>query len=215
MTLKNLTIDYVVKQLEMFVPDGYRAVDSIQLCYPEAMEKTKKCIASIISKKDLDFNYLVSWEYATFLYFLARILWVKTGESDTAVRIFLLNKALNGIDLFYEVKMPSYFILGGHTVGTVFAKACYSNYVVFHQGCTVGRNGEDRPVLDEGVIMFPGSMIIGKCHVKENTVLSPGAKLINTSSPGNCYVFEGKSGRPKFKELTVYYADRFFIRDNI
>jgi len=37
--------------------------------------------------------------------------------------------------------------------------------------------------------------------------------LIDTSSPGNGIVFDGKGSKPVLKEINEYYADRYFIRD--
>jgi serine O-acetyltransferase len=107
--------------------------------------------------------------------------------------------------------MPEYFAIG-HTVGMVFAKACYGNFLVMHQGCTVGRNGNDRPTLEEGVILYPNSSVIGRCLVRANTVIAPGVQLVNQDTPGNCYVFMGEKGRPVFKEIDEFFAGRYFDR---
>jgi serine O-acetyltransferase len=40
------------------------------------------------------------------------------ANTTLADRIYYLNKALNGLDLFYEVEMPDVFYLD-HPVGTV------------------------------------------------------------------------------------------------
>lgn len=203
--------EYVVRQIASYFPDGFEVKDTILKNIQTAIKRTEQCISVIKSWRDRGFDYLISGQYATFLYFLSNSIWKSSGRVDEAIRIFLLNKALNGIDLFCEIEMPRYFLIG-HTVGMVFAKGTYGDYCVFHQGCTVGRNGAHRPVLENGVVMFPGSMIIGDCLVRENTVLAPGVTLINSATPGNCYVFSGKSGRPIFKELGRYYADEYFVR---
>lgn len=204
--------DYTCRQIELLIPDGYHIGYNIKKYFKESLNKAEKCIRSSIDGSSLEFDYLVTWQYALFLYFLSRTIWTNTNKEDEAVRIFYLNKALNGIDLFYKIKMPDFFLIG-HTSGIVFSRATYSNYSVFHQGCTVGRQDDKYPCLDSGVVMFPNSMIIGDCHVKENTVLAPGVRLINTSTPGNCIVFDGKGGRPVYKELTSYYADKYFVRN--
>ena len=204
---------YVVTQIATYFPDGFNIKSVILENIQIALQRTEQCISSIIAWRDTGFNYLVSGQYATFLYFLSNCIAKDPADVDAATRIFLLNKALNGIDLFYEIEMPQHFLIG-HTVVMVFVKATYGNYCVFHQGCTVGRNRLHRPILGDGVVMFPGSMIIGKCHVRENTVLTPGTTLINTDTPGNCYVFLGKNGRPIFKKLGRYYAEEYFGRSD-
>ena len=70
------------------------------------------------------------------------------GEAATLA--FLLNKGLNGVDLYHEIDLSDTFVLG-HTVGLVFAKANYGEDCVYHQNCTIGRNGDDRPTLGAGV----------------------------------------------------------------
>ena len=199
---------YVSHQLETFFPsfgtdDIVTAEDVV-----EAEKKATVCLSHL--KVFRDFDSLNSRDYTTFLYFLSRRV-AQAAKNKLASRIFLLNKALNGIDLFYEIEMPDIFLIG-HSVGMVFAKATYADYAVFFQGCTVGRHDEARPTLEKGVILFPGSSVIGKCLVRENTVISTGVHLVNSDTPGNCLVFEGKSGKPTFKETSEYYVDRYFRR---
>lgn len=202
---------YLSKQLTNFFPDGFDSEPTITAHIEEALSFTTNCVASIKNWAANGFDYKISWQYATFLYFLSNTIWKRTGNSELPIRLFLLNKALNSIELFYEIELPEKFFLS-HTPGLVFAKAKYSNYSVFHQNCTVGRSDDDRPILEEGVILYPNSMVIGKCLVRANTVISPGTKVINTDTPGNCLVFNGKGKNLVFKELSEFYADRYFIR---
>jgi len=176
-----------------------------------AFNKTTACVKMIKAWRESGFDYLVSWQYASYLYFLSREVWLQSGDEDLATRIFLVNKAMNALELFYKIDLPSYFFLS-HTTGLVFAQATYGDFGVFHQGCTVGRNGNDRPILEEGVILYPNSSVIGKCLVRANTVIAPGVQLINQDTPGNCCVFTGEKGRPIFKEINEFYADRYFER---
>ena len=89
--------------------------------------------------------------------------------------------------------MPPVFFIG-HSVGIVFAKATYGNYLVAYQNSTVGKNHGVAPVLGEGVVMYPNTAIIGRCEVGDGTVLSQGVSLINTSTPGHCTVYAGQAG---------------------
>ena len=172
-----------------------------------AMQRARNCIAKIKAAKN-GFEYLNSSHYATFLYFLSHELGQhETGMKD-ATRIFLLNKALNGIDLYYEIQMPEVFSVA-HTVGMVFAKATYGSHCVFHQGCTVGRNLDARPILEPGVVLYPHSSVIGSCLVRKNTVIAPGVHLVNMDTPGDCIVFYGDNGRPIFKPIEEQYAHRY------
>src|SRR3990167_5876802 len=84
----------------------------------------------------------------------------RSGDTAAGTRLFLMNKALNGIDLFYEIAMPEVFYIG-HSVGIVLAKATYGNYLVLYQNSTVGRHLSRVPVLGEGVILYPNTAVIG------------------------------------------------------
>lgn len=204
----SLTKTLVETQLQNFFPiTSYTYIDGD--IHSIALKRTSNCIDSISTWSINGFDRFISWQYATYLYFLSREIFVNTGNKELSTRLFLLNKALNGLELYYEIELPNYFFLS-HTPGLVLGKAQYSNYCIFHQGCTVGRNKEDKPILDEGVVMYPNSSIIGKCHVHSNTVLAPGVQLVNQDSPGNCYVFIGEKGKPIFKELNEKFAERYF-----
>jgi len=204
--------EFVTRQLACVVPDGYDCGPAILEHVGEAIKRVEDCIFLARMAGCKKYDYLVSWQHAMLIYFLANTIWRNCKRKDEAVRLFILNKALNGLDLYFEVEMGEHFLIG-HTVGTVFAKATYGKYCVFHQGCTIGRQDDKRPILGDGTVMFPGSRIIGDCVVNENTVLSAGVNLINYSTPGNCIVFEGKGSRPIVKEIDEYYADRYFSRN--
>jgi len=197
---------YVARQLNNLLPDAAAPTTFDIASLQTALSRTRRCLAPV--KGLNEFNSLISGHYATFLYYLSKVVG-DHGNAFVATKLFLLNKALNGIDLFYEVAMPDVFLIG-HTVGMVFAKAAYADYCVFHQGCTVGRSGEDRPELRGGLVMYPNSSVIGRCRVEPNTVLTPGVQLINSDTPGNCLVFSGKSGRPVFKDAKEDYLARYF-----
>ncbi len=152
----------------------------------------------------------VSWHFCLYLYHLGRIL-AREGYSVDATVPFLVNKLCNGIDLYYEVNLGSSFAVA-HTTGCVFAKANYSEYFAFHQNVTVGRYLDFRPTFESDVVMYPGSMVIGQCTIRRNTVISAGTKVIGRSTPGNCVVFERKSGSLKFRALDRVWTDSIFYR---
>jgi serine O-acetyltransferase len=200
--------DYVARQLENICPSGQGPTPLNADMMAAATQKTQTCLTQLKTFNAPSFDYFNSGHYATFLYYLSNLFY-KNNNDTLATRLFLLNKAINGIDLYHQIDMPDIFGIG-HTVGMVFSKASYANYCVFHQGCTVGRNQDDRPILEEGVILYPQSSVIGKCRVRKNTVIAPGVQLVNTDTPGNCIVFTGERGKPIFKEITETYAYRYF-----
>jgi serine O-acetyltransferase len=190
---------YVCRQLANIVPDGHPAREPVQAALPVALQRSERCVAGVRAWQQGGFDPLVSGQYASFLYLLSHELWARHGDAATATRLFLLNKCLHGLELFHEVELPEVFFLS-HTPGLVFAKADYGNRLVVHQGCTIGRKvGGPRPALEERVVLFPGAMVIGRCRVRAGSVLAPGVCLVDTDTPGDCYVLPGPAGRPAFK----------------
>ena len=187
---------YVARQLATFYPDGLDADASTILAVhmDAALARLGRCINEVRWWAADEFDHLHSTQYTLFLYYLANTIWKATGNRTLCTKLFGLNKALNGIDLFYEIDMPEVMFIG-HSVGIVFAKATYGNYLIVYQNSTVGKNHGVAPVLGEGVIMYPGTAIIGRCQVGDGTVVSQGTSLVNTDSPGHCTVYTGESGQ--------------------
>lgn len=177
-----------------------------------ARARVQDCIDRVKMWPQGQFDYLNSSQYCQYLYFLANTIWRERQDPQAiavATRLFLLNKALNGIDLFYEIAMPDVFFIG-HSVGIVLAKASYSNYLVLYQNATVGKNHGVAPVLGEGVILYPNSAIIGRCQIGDNTVVSQGTSVINRDTPGNCIAFPGNAGELHFTRPKRPLIDDFF-----
>jgi len=204
MLLKNISRDqlteYLVKQLSNFFPDNHADARAIlERNLDEALARVNTCINAVKLWRPDEFDYLHSSQYATFLYFLSNTIWRNEKNERICTKLFYLNKALNGIDCFYEVEMPDIFFIG-HSVGIVLAKARYSNYFVVYQNSTVGKNHGTAPVLEEGVIMYPNTAIIGHCHIGQNTVVAQGVSVISHDTPGNCIVFSDSQGNFTFKQ---------------
>lgn len=200
---------YITTQLDTFFPVNGVETELNDDIFSVAISRTEHCFSNVIGYTQPKIDHFHSGQYATLLYYLANSIWAADGELETATRIFLLNKMLNGIDLYYEVEMPPVFLIG-HTVGMVFSKATYGNFCLFHQGCTVGRNFMDRPTLKENVVLFPNSSVIGRCIIGSNVVISPGVQVINQDIPDNCMVFNGKGNRLTFKDLDSIFVEKYF-----
>lgn len=164
-----------------------------------ALIRIQRCINEVTTWTPNVFDPLHSTQYCQFLYYLANTIWAAEGASPLCTKLFVLNKMLNGIDLFYEIKMPEVFFIG-HSVGIVLAKASYENYLVLYQNSTVGKNHGVAPVIESGVIMYPNTAIIGRCHVRSGTVISQGVGVVNQDTPGNCLVFCDFGKSLKFKQ---------------
>ena len=207
-TRSNL-LKYVTTQLDTFFPDGANDTERIlDSCLDEALTRLNRCISAVRMWRPGEFDYLHSSQYAIFLYFLANTLWQKEGANRVCVKLFFLNKTLNGIDCFYEIKMPEIFFIG-HSVGIVLAKATYGNFLVLYQNSTVGKNHGIAPVIGERVILYPNSAIIGNCQVRDGSVISQGVSVISRETPGDCLVFQGSGGDLVFRSDKHSAAEYF------
>ncbi len=193
-------VDYTCAQVANLIPDGRPQPlrDQVEAHVDEALARTGHCIDQVRMWRPGEFDYLHSSQYCIYLYYLANSIWRNTGERTGCTRLFLLNKALNGIDLFYEIEMPKVFFIG-HSVGIVLAKATYGEKLVLYQNSTVGKNHGVAPVLGEGVVMYPNTAVIGRCTIGDRTVLSQGTGVINRDTPGDCMAFPGAGGELIFK----------------
>lgn len=205
---------YTCHQVNQLFPglDPARLQGVIEAHLATALARTQHGIDHVKMWPQGKFNHLNSSQYCHYLYFLANTIWRAQQDEQAiavATRLFLLNKALNGIDLFYEIALPEVFFIG-HSVGIVLAKATYGNYLVLYQNATVGKNHGVAPVLGDGVILYPNSAIIGRCQIGKNTAVSQGTGVINRDTPGDCIVFPGNAGALTFQPQKRALLDDFF-----
>ncbi|MEO5327911.1 MAG: hypothetical protein H7829_06660 [Magnetococcus sp. THC-1_WYH] len=192
---------FIARQLEYFIPDDLPIdMTLIRQHLPQALERLQVCIKAVRCWKENEFDHLHSSQYCTFLYYLSNTIWKETSETELPTKLFILNKALNAIDLFYEIDMPARFFIG-HSNGIVLAKASYADYLVLYQNSTVGKNHGVAPVIESGVVMYPNTAIIGRSHVSKGTIISQGVSVINQNTPGDCLVFGDKRGTLLFKSI--------------
>jgi len=201
---------YTVAQCAAVVPDGreaaFRATADAHL--DEALERLHRCINACAPWRPDEFNVLQSSQHAIYLYFIANTIWKRSGETESPTRLFLMNKALNGIDLFYEIAMPQVFYIG-HSVGIVLAKATYGEFLVLYQNSTVGRHKDQIPVIGERVVLYPNTAVIGRSVVEDDAVVSQGVSVVNKHVPKGAMAFAGPPGelvfRPRPDDLLSEY----------
>ena len=193
-------IDYTVAQCAHIVPDGkdadFRAAVDAHL--DAALERLHRCINACAPWRSDEFNILQSSQHCIYLYYLANTIWKTSGDTAAPTRLFLMNKAFNGIDLFYEIGMPEVFYIG-HSVGIVLAKATYGNYLVLYQNSTVGRHKDQIPVIGDRVVMYPNTAIIGRSVVENDCVISQGTSIVNRQVPAGSIAFPGEPGKLAFR----------------
>jgi len=158
-----------------------------------SLKRAEICFSASINKyykRDgfVFFNPYHSGQYSIFLYFLSNTIWKSENGGLTPDKIYYLNKALNGVDLFYEVEMPSIFFFD-HPVGSVMGRAKYGEGFSFSQNCTVGNNRGIYPQIGKNVTMYSGAMILGKCVIGDNVSISAGACVKDQDVPSNSIVF--------------------------
>lgn len=187
---------YVAKQIDNLLPlgaDNDHTQPVLELHLDEALTRVQRCIDEVSMWRVGHFDVLHSTQYCIFIYYLANTIWKREGDRAICTKLFLLNKALNAIDLFYEIEMPEVFFIG-HSAGIVLAKASYGNHLVLYQNSTVGKNHGEAPVISNGVIMYPNTAIIGRSNVAKNSVISQGVSVINSNTTSDSIVFSGVGG---------------------
>ena len=175
----NTLAQYVKRQLENNFPDGGDLFD-LQKAIPSALERLEICFSGsnyALNWKDGEcfFNHLNSDQYVVFIYFLSNVAFEEFENIELASKLFYLNKSLHSFHCMYDTRLPDVFLVL-HGVGVVLGKAKYENYFAVTQNCTVGSNSDGiQPQIGESVIMYPGSSIIGRSVVKENTCIANGS----------------------------------------
>ena len=212
----NRLAEYVSRQIQLFYPDDHTVnmVDFVK-CISAALDRVEYCFQHINNKyySDKDgkvlFNHLNGDHYATFLYFLSNTVWLDNNDEVLASKIFLLNKALHGVDIFYEVSMPDIFTLI-HPIGTVLGRASYGDFMVVYQGCTIGSVvGKGFPSLGKNLTMYSNSSLLGNCRVGDNVTVGAGSYVIN-SEIGDNKIIVGQY--PDLRELEADDHKGFFFK---
>ena len=180
---------YLEVQLNHFFPDPHPVEAAMLLrALPVALARLEK-IQRVVQNKYYRhegkpfFNHLNADHYATFLYLLAHGLGGEMAGRGVATKVFLLNKALHALDVYFEVKLPEIFLFA-HPVGTVLGRAQYGNYFVVTQNCTVGNVDGQYPVFGTGVVLLSNSSVLGRCRIGNDVCVGAGSLVINADIPG-------------------------------
>ena len=190
---------YLERQLANLFPDQSAPVGrAIDAHLDAALGRLERCIDGVRPWQPGEFDYLHSSQYTIFLYYLANTIWRAGVDTRLCTKLFLLNKALNGIDCFHEVELPEVFFIG-HSVGIVLAKATYGEHLVLYQNSTVGKNHGVAPVLEDVVVLYPNSAVIGRSRVRRGSVIAQGVSVVNRDTEPDRLVFQGASGELVFK----------------
>ena len=205
--------EYVTMQLKTFFPDKCELDKALCRNIDEILSRVEYCFSHVNGKYFNDglqvfFNHLNSDQYAMFLYFASNTLYKNGVDEAVCQKIFYLNKCLHGIDVFYEVELPSIFLFV-HPIGTVLGRGVYSDFFLVYQRCNVGSNKGCYPRLGKYVSLHPGSSILGDCKVGDNCRLAAGALLLDNDLKNNSTYI----GRPNdYKIKSVYDKPHIWLK---
>ncbi len=160
------------------LPSAMRALDRLEHCFTHVNNKY------FFDGQQAVFDHLHGDQYAMWLYFLSHQLHMDGGVPATCKKLFLLNKALHGCDIFYEISLPSIFLLI-HPLGTVLGRGSYADYFLVYQRCGVGSNHDTYPTLGPYTTLRPGSAVLGRCTVGNNNTLAAESLLLDRNLPND------------------------------
>lgn len=160
-----------------------------------ALERTEYCFEQVAlpgyTRDGKAFlNHLHGDQSAVLIYFLSNEAF-KHNDNELASKLFLLNKMRNGLVCMYDTELPSVFLLV-HTVGMMLGKAQYGERFVCFQNVTIGSDKGQLPRIDEGVVVYGGSMVVGECDVGARSVIAGNSTVIHQSVPAN-HIVSGRS----------------------
>jgi len=206
---------YLMKQIQLFFPDD-NELNSLFKIVEEALEKLEFNFKHIALKhyykdQELYFNHLNADQYTVFIYYASYIAYKKYDNVIIATKLFYLNKTLHQFHCMYNTELPDIFVLI-HGTGIVLGKAQYSNYLVISQHCTIGANEKvEYPFIEENVIIYPNSSIIGATRIGENSCVSHGT-FINNEVIKKRSLIIGKSPNLIIKNDLKERFNYFFIK---
>jgi serine O-acetyltransferase len=189
-------VGYVAQQIRTFIPDSAH-LDPIRLrrCVELGLERSLACFSRVGAPRYVDgagdttFSHLHAGQYAAFLYYTANSAFSCLGDDDLATRLYLLNRMLFSIDVFYEVELPDVFYWE-HPVGTVLGRARYGEYLTIYQHCTVGGNTRlEYPELGRGVTLFAGATVLGSSTIGDDVQVSAGSVVLDETILAGMSVF--------------------------
>ena len=195
---KNLTdnelASYVTYQLNNYFPDANKIqCEDISKILSETLLRVEKCFTKINNKYfsngiETRFDHLHGDQYSMFLYLLANTNFKLGGPAYLSSKLFLLNKAMFGIDAYFEVELPEVFLFV-HPLGTVLGRGAYSDYFMVYQGCGVGSNHDIYPEMGKFTTLRPQSFLLGKSKLGENCSLAAGSLVIDRELSDNSVYF--------------------------
>ena len=185
---------YLARQLSCFFPDRELAAAELRSGVVGALERVEHCFSRVrrrgyYADGCATFDHLHTDQYAAFLWFVGNTIHKLGGDRRQATKTYALNKALHGLDVYFEVGMPEVFCFQ-HPVGTVIGRAVLSDYLFVYQNVNLGGSVDlEYPTLGTGVVLFNGAAVTGKTVVGDNVWVGPQANVKEGAVPSSSVVF--------------------------
>jgi len=202
--------ELVCRQVNLFIPDPTPvSIDEVSSCMDTACTRLRACFRWIRNKyycndSEVIFDHFQSDQYCAFIYLLSNTAWLN-GNIHLATKLFLLNKYLHALDLYYSVRLPEVFMLV-HPVGSVIGNAEYGNFFVAYQNCTVGSVLKDGayiyPTIGSYVVVYARAAVLGSCQIGNNVSIAANAFVYCSRVPDNSVVTGA------FPSLNIRQADK-------
>lgn len=160
----------------------------------QALEDLETCFAPNCNKyfrtdEQVVFDCSHTVQYCIFLYKVSRRLSLTAGgDLSGANKVYALNKALHGVDIYHEVILPEVFTCD-HPVGSVLGRARYGERFSFSQHCTVGGNKGKYPNIGSNVRLLVGATVIGDSSIGDNVIISANSFVKDSVVPSDSLVF--------------------------
>ncbi len=186
----------VSKQINNMIPDNNLvSATDLQQYVNTAYDRLFHCFKAINNKYyneggDVYFNHLHSDHYCSFLYLLSNTAYLQKN-TDLATKVFLLNKYLHSVDLYFSVSLPEVFLLV-HPVGSIIGNATYENKIVIYQNCSIGSVYKDEkyiyPKFGENIVLYSRTSIIGECRIGNNVIFGANTFVMKSTIENNSLV---------------------------
>lgn len=194
---------YVASQVNASFPDPTPVSEAeLREVMPQALRRLGYCFSKVRNKYFFDgaqpvFNHLHGDQYAMWLYILSNELFRQGADASVCSKLFLLNKALHGCDIYYEVALPDVFLLV-HPLGTVLGRAHYSDFLVAYQRVGVGSNHDVYPRLGRHVTLRPGAAVLGNCTIGDDCQIATDSLVLDRDVPSGT-LWMGRPGQIRTK----------------
>ena len=206
---------YVAQQLSAFFPDRALGASAITPCVKDTLDRVEKCFGRHRAALYFDgqhalFDPLVTDQYAIFLYFLGNMIHRRGGDPRIATKVYALNKALHGLDIFYESRdHPISGVCSTPWEALSDRRRCRATCSSINAARS-GRALEQSILsLPKGVVLFGDTAVVGRTGSGPNTWVALGTRIVNTRVAGGFTVF-GRSPSPVLKATPRSVVSHFF-----